>query len=203
MPSCVRARCQRGKGREEVMTHSADAGECRVAIEPELLMDLHKIDGNHYRRLVAFVCLYVAAASSACWLAMSWPGPWVFVVLAPLYLVAAASLHGISLFTHEGVHGTLSANVQWNRALSIACALPVLQNFSAYRVLHLRHHLHLGKEGDPDHYPNYTSWTWLEFLMHWGRLIIGYPVYIVAIPILGFRQGNLAERALIVLEVGL
>ena len=37
--------------------------------------------------------------------------------------------------------------------------------------------------------------------MHWGRLIIGYPVYIVAIPILGFRRGNLSERCWIVFEV--
>jgi fatty acid desaturase len=109
----------------------------------------------------------------------------------------------ISLFTHEGVHGTLSSSREWNRWLSILCALPVLQNYSAYRVLHLRHHLHLGKEGDPDYYPNYTRWTWLQFLMHWGRLLIGYPAYIVAIPILGFRQGTASERRWISLEVGL
>jgi fatty acid desaturase len=78
-----------------------------------------------------------------------------------------------------------------------------LQNFSAYRVLHLRHHLHLGRPGDPDNYPNYTSWTWLEFLMHWGRLIGGYPVYIVAIPILGFRQGSRTDRCWIGFEVAL
>ena len=120
---------------------------------------------------------------------------------APLYLLAAASLHGISLFTHEGVHGTLSPRPGWNRALSIACAQPVLQNYSAYRVLHLKHHQHLGEEGDPDHYANYTSWTWLEFLMHWGRLIIGYPAYIVAIPILGYRQGTASARRWILFEV--
>src|SRR5436305_9097279 len=85
----------------------------------------------------------------------------------------------------------------------MACALPVLQNFAAYKALDLRHHNRLGREGDPDHYPNYTSWTWLEFAMHWGRLLVGYPAYIVAIPILGFRQGTRAERAWIIVEVGL
>lgn len=29
------------------------------------------------------------------------------------------------------------------------CALPVLQNYAAYRVLHLKHHTHLGQPGDP------------------------------------------------------
>src|SRR5207248_10786921 len=99
------------------------------------------------------------------------------------------------------VHGTLSHRAWWNRALSIACAQPVLQNYSAYKVLHLKHHHHLGSEGDPDHYANYTDWTWLEFAMHWGRLIIGYPVYILAIPILGFRRATALVRAWVLFEV--
>jgi fatty acid desaturase len=167
-------------------------------------MELHRVGHRHYRRLLAFVFLYLAAAFTAYRLVESYPGgPWLYAAVAPLIVLAAVSLHGISLFTHEGVHGTLSLNRHWNRWLSILCALPVLQNYSAYRVLHLRHHLHLGKEGDPDYYPNYTSWTWLEFAMHWGRLIIGYPAYIVAIPILGFRHGTASDRRWISLEVSL
>src|SRR5436190_12580307 len=107
--------------------------ETRVCIEPELLMELHDVGGRHFRRLCAFVILYVTGAYSAYRLADSYPHDlWVYGALISLYVLAAASLHGISLFTHEGVHGTLSASRQWNRALSIACALPVLQNYSAY-----------------------------------------------------------------------
>jgi fatty acid desaturase len=116
-------------------------------------------------------------------------------------VVSAAALHGISLFTHEAVHGTLCRNRRWNAVLGAACAIPVLQNFSAYRVLHLEHHEHLGQEGDPDHYPNYTRWSWMVFLMNWGRLLVGYPVYLVAIPILGFRKGRMRDRLGIVGEV--
>ncbi|MBY0528215.1 MAG: fatty acid desaturase [Gemmataceae bacterium] len=176
----------------------------RVQVDPDLLDDLHRIDGHHYRRLIAFVVLFVAAAAGLYVLVVQWPdSAWRWLASVPLYLLAAASLHGISLFTHEGVHGTLSLSRPWNRALSIACALPVLQNYSAYRVLHLRHHLFLGREGDPDHFANYTSWTWLEFLMHWGRLIIGYPAYLIAIPILGYRQGNATDRRWMLFEVAL
>jgi fatty acid desaturase len=180
-----------------------DATE-RVHIDPVLMDSLRDIGHRHYARLVIFGFLYLAGACGAVLLAQMHPGRlWVFAANLPFYLLAAASLHGISLFTHEGVHGTLSLRAWWNRALSIACALPVLQNFSAYKVLHLKHHHHLGKEGDPDHYANYTSWTWLEFLMHWGRLIIGYPAYIIAIPILGFRQGTAPARRWILFEVSL
>ena len=38
------------------------------------------------------------------------PHPWHYLLCFPFYLLAAASLHGISLFTHEGVHGVLSHN---------------------------------------------------------------------------------------------
>jgi len=169
-------------------------------LEPSLLRELQSLD-QHPLRLPAFVGLYAIAALASVELVGAIAFPWKYLVCLPFYLLAAASLHGISLFTHEGVHGVLSRNPHWNRALSIACALPVLQNFSAYKVLHLDHHKHLGLVGDPDHYKNYTHWNWLVFLMHWGRLLIGYPVYITAIPILGFRQGNGEEKRWIVLEV--
>ena len=185
--------------------HSAEPGPAeRVHLAPGVIEGLRHVSRVHYVRLGIFLGLYLAAACGAFWMAREFGNSaWVYLANLPLYLLAAASLHGISLFTHEGVHGTLSLRPWWNRALSIVCALPVLQNFSAYKVLHLKHHHHLGQEGDPDHYANYTSWTWLEFAMHWGRLIIGYPAYIVAIPILGFRQGTSSARWWITLEVGL
>ena len=61
---------------------------------------------------------------------------WAWVLAAPFYVLAAAALHGISLFTHEAVHGTLARHRGWNAALGAACAIPVLQNYSAYAVLH-------------------------------------------------------------------
>ncbi|MDB6065138.1 MAG: fatty acid desaturase, partial [Pedosphaera sp.] len=159
--------------------HDPGLGE-RVYLDPALMESLHRVGPRHYLRLVIFLILYTVTAGAAFWLARDFHGnAWVYLANIPFYLLAAASLHGISLFTHEGVHGSLSRRPWWNRALSIVCAQPVLQNYSAYKVLHLKHHNHLGEEGDPDHYANYTSWTWLEFAMHWGRLIIGYPVYIV------------------------
>jgi len=173
-----------------------------VYINPKLLEGLRHIGNQHYVRLATFVVLYVASATAVLLIVEKFGGSgWVYAVNIPFYLLAAASLHGISLFTHEGVHGTLSTRPWWNRTLSIMCAQPVLQNYSAYKVLHLKHHHHLGEEGDPDHYANYTSWTWLEFLMHWGRLIIGYPAYITMIPILGFRNGNASARRWIIFEV--
>lgn len=173
-------------------------------LDVHLLRELHVVDFRQGIRLLTFCGLYAAAAFAACRLVATFPHNigWRLAAV-PLYVLAAASLHGISLFTHEAVHGTLSRSRVWNALGGALCAMPVLQNFSAYRVLHLRHHDHLGEEGDPDHYPNYTRWSWLVFLMNWGRLLVGYPAYITAIPVLGFRQGNARERLGILAEVAL
>jgi fatty acid desaturase len=170
-------------------------------VDRKLLPELHRIDDHrHALRAALFVVLYLTCAALTCQIATLHSLAWNFAA-APLYLLAAASLHGISLFTHEAVHGTLCRNRRWNDFLGAVCAIPVLQNFSAYRVLHLRHHEHLGQEGDPDHYPNYTRWSWMVFLMNWGRLLIGYPAYITAIPILGFKHGTARDRIGILCEV--
>jgi fatty acid desaturase len=176
--------------------------QVKPAIEPELLKQLHSTgDRSHNWRILIFLLLYIAAVVGTINLSNLIGDNRSYLICSPLYLLAAASLHGISLFVHEGVHGVLHPNPNFNRILSILCALPVGQNYSAYKVLHLQHHQHLGLPGDPDHYGNYTEWSWLKFLMHWGRLIIGYPVYLVAIPILGFRQGNISDRIWIAIEV--
>lgn len=156
---------------------------------------------QHWLRLACFILLYASAAGAAVVAAAQVSAWWQWLLLVPVYLLAAASLHGVSLFTHEAVHGTLSKNRLLNDLLGAACAIPVLQNCAAYRVLHLRHHSHLGEEGDPDHYANYTRWTWMVFIMNWLRLLVGYPVYIAAIPILGFKHGDAKARVGILAEV--
>ncbi len=131
-----------------------------ITLEPDVLAALHALDHRSLWRIPLFAAIYLAAGLGAWYLAEIGVA-WYFRV--PLYLLAAAPLHGISLFVHEAVHGVLHEDERWNRAIAIMTALPVLQTFTAYRVLHLRHHTFLGQPGDPDHYPNYTRWTWLEF----------------------------------------
>lgn len=172
------------------------------SLTPMRLRTLEQVDARHVPRLLLFLALYGVAAALCVRLAGdSSASAWL--ARGGLYLVAAASLHGISLFTHEAVHGSLARRRWLNRIGGIACALPVLQNFAAYKVLHLRHHVDLGGGKDPDHYGNYTGRRWLELLMHMGRLLLGYPAYITLIPILGWRHGTSSERRWIELEVAL
>jgi fatty acid desaturase len=173
-----------------------------TTLPPDLILSLHHVDHwRHIVRLILFVMIYLGSAGIAVQLSQRVDHSLQWLLLIPLYLLAAASLHGISLFTHEAVHGTLCQNRLLNDLCGAICAFPVLQTCRAYRVLHLKHHSHLGDAGDPDHYENYTRWTWMVFIMNWLRLLIGYPVYITAIPILGFRQGNRQDRSWIITEV--
>ncbi len=176
--------------------------ESSPALPPEMLLQLHHVDhSRHVIRLIAFAGIYLFAAAAAVHFSQKIAAPWQWILLFPLYITAAASLHGISLFTHEAVHGTLCGNRLLNDVFGALCAFPVLQTCRAYRVLHLKHHSHLGDAGDPDHYDNYTRWTWMVFAMNWMRLLIGYPIYITAIPFLGFRQGTARDRVWIVAEL--
>ena len=174
-----------------------------VTLSPSRLRELEQVDARHLPRLLGFLLLYLGAAALVVTLAARDVPLLGWLARAALYLLAAASLHGISLFTHEAVHGGLSRRPWLNRLGGMLCALPVLQNYAAYKVLHLRHHADLGGGKDPDHYANYTGRRWLELLMHVGRLLLGYPAYITLIPILGWRQGTAAERRWIETEVGL
>lgn len=171
------------------------------SLPADLLRECHERHAAaHFARIAIFTLLYATGSISAVWAAARVAVWWQWILLLPLYLLAAASLHGISLFTHEAVHGTLMRNRWLSGLLGALCAIPVLQNFSAYRVLHLRHHADLGGDADPDHYAAYTRWTWLIFTMNWLRLVAGYPVYITMIPVLGFKHGRPAERAGILAE---
>ncbi|MBZ4421015.1 fatty acid desaturase [Myxococcus sp. RHSTA-1-4] len=173
-----------------------------ASLTPARQRELEQIDARHVPRLLLFLALYISAAALSV-LLEAHSQALVWLARAGLYLVAAASLHGISLFTHEAVHGGLSRWRWLNHLGGAACALPVLQNYAAYKVLHLRHHRDLGGGHDPDHYANYTGRRWLEMLMHIGRLLLGYPAYITMIPILGWRHGTSSDRRWIELEVAL
>ena len=171
-----------------------------VTLDPDLVRALHAHDPwASWRRLALFIALFGLGASGA--IAAAHLGGWAWLAALPCYVLAAASMHGVSLFTHEAVHGVLLRTPALNHLVGAVCAWPVLQNFAAYRVLHLRHHAHLGVAGDPDHYENYTRRRWLVRAMYWGRLLAGYPAYILAIPVLAFRQGSASDRLCLSLEV--
>jgi fatty acid desaturase len=113
---------------------------------------------------------------------------------------AALALNACVLLMHEGMHGVLFASRAWNRRIAALCGVPLLMSFSAYRVLHLLHHRHLGAEGDPDEYRNYTGSRARVWALQYVRLTVGCYLYLFLIPRLAWRSGTLIDRRRLVAE---
>ena len=70
----------------------------KPAVDPTLLLDLHTVGWRHWTRLGVFVLLYAAAGYAVFRIAEAFPGSGlVFICCLPLYVVAAASLHGMAM----------------------------------------------------------------------------------------------------------
>jgi fatty acid desaturase len=118
-------------------------------------------------------------------------------------VLSAIAINAFVLLMHEGMHGTLFANPFWNRWISVALGFTVLMSFTAYQVMHLRHHAYLGDPRDPDDYANYTTRPLRLWLMHLVRLAAGAFLYLLFIPVLGLRNGTPEQRRRILVEYAL
>jgi len=131
------------------------------------------------------------------------PGWARLLLYVPGVFLSAVAINAFVLLLHEGMHNTLFPCSFCNRWVSVLLGLPVLMSFSAYQVMHLRHHTYLGDPRDPDDYENYTSRPHLLWLMHCTRLLCGAFLYILFIPVLALRHGSRSQRRRVVEEYAL
>lgn len=104
-------------------------------------------------------------------------------------VVIALALNAFVLFLHEGMHHTLFKQRKVNDLLSVFLGGTVAISYTAYRIMHLEHHEHLGDEHDPDDYHNYTDNKKLVWLLHGVRVLAGSLLYLFLIP---FKSWKLA-----------
>ena len=149
------------------------------------------------------------ATEFAVFLSLAAAGFWVSIyarsvasapILAAGIVITAIALNTFPLLVHEGMHGLLFANRRWNWIASVLLGSTFLMSFSAYRVLHLRHHRYLGDPRDPDDYHNYSRSRPVVWGLHFVRLIFGPVLYICLIPVLALKHGSPAQRKLICIE---
>ena len=172
-----------------------------AGLEPEISA-LRRLDGR--KRAIE------AAVVGALWVAGGLVAVWGWGLDAPLaarlaaagtgVLLAAVAINAVVLLLHDGMHGRLFARPALNRLASVAAGATVLMAFSAYRVMHLRHHAYLGDPRDPDDYHNYTGRPGLVWLLHFVRLTVGSFLYLALIPALALRHGTSTERRRIAVE---
>ena len=70
------------------------------------------------------------------------------------YFIIGATIQGLGILMHEGVHRIMFRNKLLNRWVAFLCGLPALLSVTAYRVGHLPHHRHERDEKDPDELEN-------------------------------------------------
>ncbi|MBI3928112.1 MAG: fatty acid desaturase [Armatimonadetes bacterium] len=123
--------------------------------------------------------------------------------LVPGVLLVALALNAFLLLGHEGMHGTLLRGWRRNRWFAVLLGATTLVSFTAYRVLHHRHHRYLGDSRDPDDYHNYTENSRLIWLLHYVRLLLGAPLYLLLIPVFGWKYAGRRDRQAIAAEYAL
>lgn len=109
-------------------------------------------------------------------------------------LLLACSYNAGVLFVHEGMHGILFRGRWLNRWVGAALACSFFCSFTAYRILHRSHHVHLGGPGDPDEYYNYTNSRLGVWLMQYGRLLGATFLYLPLMPFVAWKRANHHER---------
>lgn len=70
------------------------------------------------------------------------------------YFIIGATVHGLGILMHDGVHRVMFRSKLLNHWVAFLCGLPALLSMTAYRVGHLPHHRHERGEGDPDELEN-------------------------------------------------
>jgi fatty acid desaturase len=116
--------------------------------------------------------------------------------------LAAAALNAFYLLSHDGHHHLLFRSATVNHGVNMALCVPLLHSPTAYCVLHELHHRHLGGEGDPDEYRNYTDSPRVRWALQWVRLTMGTLVYMPLIPVVAWRRAERPDRRRIALEYG-
>jgi fatty acid desaturase len=131
---------------------------------------------------------------------LSLHSPLAWVLRLGCIALSAVALNAFYLLSHEGHHHLLFRRPAVNHAANVLLCVPLLHSPSAYRVLHERHHWHLGGPGDPDEYRNYTSDRRLVWALHWVRLTMGTLVYMPLIPVVAWRRAGPEDRRRILAE---
>lgn len=155
---------------------------------------------NWRKRALEFAVFIALAVCGVGLTVTSWTNSRWFLLAAGIPITALA-LNAFVLLMHDGMHSSLFLNRRWNRIGSVLLGATFFMSYSAYRVLHTRHHRFLGDSRDPDDYQNYLPRPRpLLWSLHFMRLSVGPILYLVLIPVLALKYATGEERRHILAE---
>ena len=178
---------------ESVLAHRHARRTVSAGVEGEVAALGRLSTAKRLAELTFFPLLWLAGASLTLF-ALNFQAIPRFGGYAAGLIVSAVALNGFVLLLHEGMHATLFSGRALNRWSSVTLGGCVLISFTAYQVLHIRHHTYLGDARDPDDYHNYSASPRVVWLLHYVRLAVGAFLYVLLIPLLARRHGTAEER---------
>jgi fatty acid desaturase len=165
-------------------------------IEKQIAL-LSKLDWR--KRFLEFSC-FLSLGALGVTLSVSGRNHGLWLLMAAGIAATALALNAFVLLMHDGMHDTLLGSRRSNRIASVLIGVTFFMSFTAYRVMHTRHHKFLGDSRDPDDYKNYTQHLALVWSLHFLRLSVGSLLYLILIPILALRFGTAEQRRRVVVE---
>ncbi len=157
------------------------------------LRELHMLDTRYNLMIVFYFAVWCVAG-----FLMITSDLLLVEVLAGLAIGFCIS--GLPVLMHESSHQLLSKNKRINTALGFICGLPGLVSVSAYVSMHKMHHAATKTEKDPDNLENSASAFVPLWLVYGAVLLIGVPMYIPTVAIMGFKNARPRMRVRIVAE---
>ena len=154
---------------------------------------LSVIDDRKNLRVLSFFGIWAAAGFAAVNIDL-------IVVRLACYVLMGASIHGLGILMHEGVHRTMFRNPSLNHWVAFLCGVPALLSVSSYRVGHLPHHRHERNAGDPDELENVSTNPRILSLLFMLTLLAGEIFGVYRVGPLNVFKCKPAERRAIVLE---
>lgn len=123
-----------------------------------------------------------------------------FWLKLPFYFIIGATLNSLSILMHEAIHVKLFKNLKLNRWVGFICAAPSFTVASAYKAVHMPHHLYVRGANDPDEFENITRHPILIRLVLLVWFFIGSYFYLFHMPITGLKLVEKQERQRIIEE---
>lgn len=159
------------------------------------IRELHRLNPWCNLKILAFAAIWVAAGYMALHVA------WLPVRLVCYFLIGA-TIQGLVILMHEGVHRIMFRNRLLNRWVAFCCGLPAFLSVTSYRVGHLPHHRYERSERDPDELENFSRSPRVLAVLLVLTLAFGdlYGLYRVG-PINAWR-GTRQERYQVLVEYG-
>ncbi len=178
-----------GDDRSELRSRHALSAETKLAVRA-----LHVLDRRWNFVIVLHYALWLTSASIAVHSGS-------FIVRLAMALTGGLALSTLSVLAHEASHNLFTHRASIDRWFGFFAGLPVLFSAAGYRVMHPLHHKYLRSERDPDDIENVSHNSRVLRFLYLFVFTAAVYLYLITVPVNGYRHGTRAERRAIVLEL--